>query len=132
MSYRVRNTKTKNFVTKELSAWRAEEWKRKLDRSCGDDSLYEVVSMAVEIEKLSTETRPMSEDEKRALNTLATKEIRFSTGAGHSDFINSLLSNNEKLITEKQAAYLWYIVHHYRKQINDAALTKLSEQNRVY
>jgi hypothetical protein len=132
MNYIVRNKITKTVMTKPVRSSLAHEICSKLNRTSSNQK-YELAPVNESAEKLSTVMRPMTEDEIYAIKNLTG--INYSPGAGHSDLVNSLLLKiqmNDFQISEKQAAYLWFIVFHYRKQISDAFLISKAEKNKVY
>ena len=131
--YRIRNRHTKNFVSKPTNSIKAHDYCKKLNAASSDPKLFEVVELKRVINKLPTETRPMTSNELYAIRKL--KGINYATGCGHSGFANSLLikvQNKDLTITDKQAAYLWWLVYHYRRQINDRGLIALAERNKIY
>lgn len=132
MNYIVRNKITKTVMTKPVRSSLAHEICSKLNRTSSNQK-YELAPVSESAEKLSNVLRPMTEDEIYAVKNLTG--INYSPGAGHSDFVNSMLlkvQTNDLNISEKQSAYLWFIVFHYRAQISDASLISKAEKNKVY
>lgn len=127
--YKIRNKKTKKFVTKGIDSVRASKLMQQLSREH-----YEIVSLDTEVKKLSTEKRQMTFEEREAIESL--KGITFSTYTNnHIDFANAMLQSLAEVnpkITDKQAAYLWWLVYHYRKQINSAQIVSAAERNKVF
>lgn len=133
MKYRIRNRQTKNFVSKPTSLMEASTLHKRLNQTSSDPNLYELVSIEDEIKNIPDALRPMSEDEIEAIKHL--NKIRYNPGAGHADFANSMLGKIEQKdfeISEKQTAYLWHILYHYRRQIDDRGLVALAERNKIY
>lgn len=127
--YKIRNKKTKRFVTKPIDSVKASKLMSKLSREH-----YELVTLDTELKKLSAEKRPITDEERKAIESL--KWLTFSTyTSNHIDFANSMLeiiAEDKPQITDKQAAYLWWLVYHYRKQIGDKQLVSLAERNKVF
>lgn len=130
MKWRVKNLETGNFVSEACQYEKAEKLAAQLNWK---EKKYKAVPIEMETEKLSTEFKPMSEDVKSAIPSLL--KIAYAPGTNHSSFANNMLQRvNEKNfeISEKEEAYLWYIVHRYRRQITDRKIVQTSVQNKVY
>ena len=127
--YKIRNKKTKKYETKNLNSIEATNLMKKLSRE-----KYELVSLTDEVKKLSAENRTVTIDERKAIESL--KGVTFSAyTSNHTDFANAMLQILAEVnpkITDRQAAYLWWLVYHYRKQISDKQLVSLAERNKVF
>lgn len=92
---------------------------------------YEIVSLEKVMERLGGETRPISDEELAALESL--KKVSFGFNTAHISFINSLLGNKDNgLLTGKMSAYLWHIAWHYRNQISDQNIIRIARERKVY
>jgi len=122
--YRVKNTKTGNFVSEELSSTAA-------TKLCGELTMqndhYEVVDAeeTVEHQELSV-IRKMTEDEIKGVRALQQLKSIYQ-----SDFRDSMVvqvQTGTLKITDKQSGYLWFLVHRYRRNFNDAELISTAEK----
>lgn len=122
--YRVKNTKTGNFVSEELSSMAA-------TKLCGELTMvrdcYEVVDAeeTVEHKELSV-IRKMTEDEIKGVRALQQLKNIYQ-----SEFRDSMVvqvQTGELKITDKQAGYLWFLVHRYRRNFNDSELISTAEK----
>lgn len=95
---------------------------------------YEIVSLDTEVKKLSDEKRQMTFEERDGIESL--KGITFSAYTkNHLDFANAMLQELTEInpkITDKQSAYLWWLVYHYRKQISNAQIISAAERNKIF
>lgn len=68
---------------------------------------------------MSAAWRPMTEDERRAIQAL--RGVTFPVASPPKRLARHLLGQaaaDEPKITDKQAAYLWRVVHTFRRQIH--------------
>lgn len=122
--YRVKNTKTGNYVSEELSAHEA-------TKLCGELTIisdwYEVVDAEETPEhKEASVIREMTEDEIKGVRALQQVKNIYQ-----SDFRDSMIvqvQTGTKHITDKQAGYLWFLVHRYRRNFNDQELISTAEK----
>lgn len=122
--YRVKNTKSGNFVSEELSAHEA-------TKLCGELTIisdwYEVVDAEETPEyKEASVIRKMTEDEIKGVRALQQLKSIYQ-----SDFRDSMVvqvQTGDLKITDKQAGYLWFLVHRYRRNINDLELISTAEK----
>jgi len=131
VKYRIRDNETKKYVSKPVGSLQADEWCSKLNLT--RPGRYTVVCIDVAKQEISAEYRAMTENEIRAIGMLP--KVTFASGVPHKSFANVLLaqaSDKEPEITDRQAAYLWWIVYHYRRQIGDQRIVQLAEANKVY
>jgi len=130
MKYRVRNIVSGNYVSQPVSVTKAHAWCNKLNAT---GRKYEVVPLQENMEKLSTERKPMSEAVKLAI--LHLKNIKYASGRNDTNFANVLISRankNELVISEREEVYLWAIIHHYRRQIDNQKLILTAKTNMVF
>lgn len=130
MRWRVKNLTTGNYVSQPIDSYKAQKLIEKLN-SFGEK--YKAEPVELETKKLSDERKQMSEDVKLAISVL--HEISYSAGTNHSSFANAMLQRvGEKQLTisEKEEAYLWYIVYRYRAQVGSSKLIIAAKQNKVY
>ena len=131
--YRVRNTKTGNFVSEELSSFAA-------TKLCGELTIisdhYEVVEDEDErlkqLEQSSPEAREMDEDEVDGIRNLYKVASIYNDHKVFADDMYSRVQTNDNTITEKQAAYLWHLVYRYRRQIPETRIVNIAEERKVY
>ena len=131
--YRVKNTKTGNFLSEELSSAAA-------TKLCGELTLisdhYEVVEIedekAKQLEEASPEPRDMDDDEIDGIRNLYKVTALYNDHKTFADDMYSRVQTNQKMITEKQAAYLWHLVHRYRRQIPQQRIVQIAEERKVY
>ena len=122
--YRVKNTKTGNFVSEELSSTAA-------TKLCGELTIisdwYEVVDVEDTPEhKDQSVIREMTEDEIKGVRALQRVKNIYQ-----SDFRDSMVAQVQTgslEITDKQAGYLWFLVHRYRRNFNDVELISTAEK----
>lgn len=122
--YRVKNTKTGNVVSGELSSHEA-------TKLCGELSLisdwYEVVDVEeIPEHKEASVIREMTDDEVKAVRALQLLKNIYQ-----SDFRDSMVvqvQTGGKKITDKQAGYLWFLVYRYRRNFNDHELIATAEK----
>jgi len=131
MKYRVRNKSTMNFVSIATTYSQAQHLCDKLNL-CSTDTSYEVVPMNADTLGISKDKRTMNDDEKLAIKHL--KNVTMVSASEHKRFVRTILAAliDGLEITERQAAYLWYLVFHYRRQINNKDLIALAEKNKLY
>ena len=131
--YRVKNTKTGNFVSEELSSTAA-------TKLCGELTIisdhYEVVEIEDEkvkqLEEASPEPREMDDDEIDGIRKLYKVTSLYNDHKTFADDMYSRVQTNQKMITEKQAAYLWHLVHRYRRQIPETRIVNIAEERKGY
>lgn len=131
--YRVKNTKTGNFVSEELSSTAA-------TKLCGELTIisdhYEVAEIEDEkvkqLEEAPPEPRDMDDDEIDGIRNLHKVSSLYNDHKNFSDDMYSRVQTNQKMITEKQAAYLWHLVHRYRRQIPQQRIVQIAEERKVY
>lgn len=137
--YKIKNTQTGNFVSEELSSWRATEYCAKLTEMSNGLVIYEVVEVEDEkvkqLEDASPEPRAMDDFEKEAAREVY-ESIGYPLGAPRQkNFAKNIFSKvqtNDLTITEKQAAYLWNLIYRYRRQIKNKKLIEIAEERKVY
>lgn len=122
--YRVKNTKTGNFVSGHLSPYEA-------TKLCGELTLisdwYEVVDVEETVEhKEASVIREMTEEEIKAVRAL--QQVKNIYQSEFRDSMVVQIQTGSKKITDKQAGYLWFLVHRYRRNINDAGLISTAEK----
>lgn len=131
MKWKVKNTTTGNFVSGPIGSMEAQKLVAQLNWS-GDN--YKAVPVELETEKLATTMKPMSEDVREAIKQM--ERIVFPPASNHKDFSKLLIrrtsSENNFEISEKEEAYLWYIIHRYRRQVTERNLVQKAIQNKVY
>lgn len=130
MKFRVQNMVTGNFVSEPVTQFEADRICESLNWS---GKKYKSVPVELETKNLSPVLKPMSEDVKEAIKNL--DKITYAPGTNHSVFANAMIKRfNEKKyeISEKEEAYLWYIVHRYRRQVEDQKLISVAIQNKIY
>ena len=131
--YRVKNTKTGNVVSEELSSTAA-------TKLCGELTIisdhYEVVEIedekAKQLKEASPEPRDMDDDEIDGIRNLYKVSSLYNDHKTFADDMYSRVQTNQKMITEKQAAYLWHLVHRYRRQIPETRIVNIAEERKVY
>lgn len=131
--YRVKNTKTGNFVSEELSCTAA-------TKLCGELTLisdhYEVVPVEDErvkqLEEAPAEPRDMDDDEIYGIRNLYKVSSLYNDHKTFADDMYNRVQTNQKMITEKQAAYLWHLVYRYRRQISETRIVHIAEERKVY
>lgn len=131
--YRVKNTKTGNFVSEELSSTAA-------TKLCGELALisdhYEVLEVEDErvkqLEEAPAEPRDMDDDEIYGIRNLYKVSSLYNDHKTFADDMYSRVQTNQKMITEKQAAYLWHLVYRYRRQIPETRIINIAEERKVY
>lgn len=131
--YRVKNTKTGNFVSEELCNVAAL-------KLCGELTIisdhYEVVEVEDErvkqLDEASPEPREMDDDEIDGIRNLYKVSSLYNDHKKFVDDMYSRVQTNQKMITEKQAAYLWYLIHRYRRQIPETRIVHIAEERKVY
>lgn len=130
MKWRVKNLTTGNFTTKAIDWAMADKVCSQLNQF---GEKFKAVQVETESEKLTDEPQPMSQDVRKAITVLPN--IKYPSQTNHADFANMLIhrfSAKKLEISEKEEAYLWYIVHRYRRQIDDMKLIQAALQNKVY
>ncbi len=134
--YKIKNTQTGNFVSEELSSWRATEYCAKLTEMSNGLVIYEVVEIEDErvklLEDASPEPRAMDDDEIDGIRKLYKVTALYNDHKLFADDMYSRVQTDEKMITEKQAAYLWYLVYRYRRQISEPRIIQIAEERKVY
>lgn len=125
--YQIKNTKTGNFVSEELNSWKATELCAKLTMMDNGVTDYELV----EVEEpprveLSSAIRQMTEEEVKAVRVL--QMIGNIYQADFRDNMVTQVQTGGLKITDKQAAYLWFLVYRYRRHINSKELIELAER----
>ncbi len=134
--YRVKNIKTGNFVSEELNSWRATELCSKLIEMVNGLIYYEIVEIEDEkvklLEEASPEPREMDDDEIDGIRKLYKVTSLYNDHKTFADDMYSRVQTNQKMITEKQAAYLWHLVHRYRRQIPETRIINIAEERKVY
>ncbi len=134
--YRVKNIKTGNFVSEELNSWRATELCSKLIEMVNGLIYYEIVEIEDEkvklLEEASPEPREMDYDEIDGIRKLYKVTSLYNDHKTFADDMYSRVQTNQKMITEKQAAYLWHLVHRYRRQIPETRIINIAEERKVY
>lgn len=136
MKYRVRKISTGNFVSEELNNWKATELCAKLIDMNNGITDYEIVEAEneklKELEEAPAEPREMDYDEIDGIRSLHKVSSIFNDHKLFADDMYSRVQTNEKMITEKQAAYLWYLVYRYRRQISEPRIIQIAEERKVY
>lgn len=131
--YRVKNTKTGTFISKELSCAAATKLFSALTINADH---YEVVESEDEkvkqLEEAPAEPREMDADEIDGIKDLHKVSALFNDHKKFSEDMYSRILTDEKLITEKQAAYLWYLIFRYRRQMPRHRIVEIAEKRRVY
>ncbi len=134
--YRVKNTKTGNFVSEELSSWKATELCAKLTAMMNGLVIYEVIEFEdekiKELNEASPEPREMDDDEIDGIRNLYKVSSLYNDHKTFADDMYSRVQTNQKMITEKQAAYLWHLVYRYRRQIPQTRIVHIAEERKVY
>lgn len=131
--YRVRNTKTGNFVSEELSSTAA-------TKLCGELTIisdhYEVEEVQDEklkqLEEAPADPRDMDDDEIDGIRSLHKVSSIYNDHKIFADDMYTRVQTNQKFITEKQAAYLWHLVFRYRRQISETRIVNIAEERKVY
>lgn len=125
--YRVKNTKTGNFVSEELSSWKATELCSKLTDMHNGLTVFEIVDVEETPQHQEASViRKMTEDEIKGVRALQQLKNIYQ-----SDFRDSMVVQVQTgglKITDKQAGYLWFLVHRYRRNFNDAELISTAEK----
>lgn len=125
--YRVKNTKTGNFVSEELNNWKATELCSKLTMMNNGVTEYEIIEVEEKHQAESASPiRRMTEDEIKAVRALQQLKSIYQ-----SEFRDSMVvqvQTGELKITDKQAGYLWFLVYRYRRNFNDAELISTAEK----
>ena len=131
MKFRVQNLITGNFISEPTTQIEADKICERLNWS---GKKYKSVAVELETERLSHLLKPMSEEVKRAISKL--NKISFPPRLNHSNFASAMnyRINAEKKfeISEKEEAFLWHLVHKYRRQILDQQLIQISLRRKVY
>lgn len=130
MKWRVKNLTTGNYVSQPIDSYRAQKLAEKLNLF---GEKYKAEPVELETKKLSHEAKPMSEDVKLAVSQL--DGISYAPGSNHSTFANAMIQRiGEKKfeISEREEAYLWYVVYRYRRQVESSKVIFLAKQNKVY
>lgn len=104
--YRIKNTQTGNFVVED--------------------------EKVKQLEDASTEPRAMDDDEIDGIRKLYKVTALYNDHKTFADDMYSRVQTNQKMITEKQAAYLWHLVHRYRRQIPQQRIVQIAEERKVY
>ncbi len=134
--YRVKNTKTGNFVSEELNSWKATELCSKLTDMHNGLAIFEVAEIedekVKELEEASPEPRDMDDDEIYGIRSLHKVSSIYNDHKTFSDDMYSRVQTNQKMITEKQAAYLWHLVFRYRRQISETRIVNIAEERKAY
>lgn len=131
MKWRVKNLTTGNYVSQPIDSYKASQLMDQLNQV--GEIKYKAVQVELETKKLSPEPKPMSEDVKLAISHLGG--ISYAPGSNHSTFANVMLqrvSEKKYEISEKEEAYLWYVVYRYRRQVESARVIIAAKQNKVY
>lgn len=131
MKFRIQNINTGNYFSQPIPHEVALKFLAELNAF---GAKFKVVPVELETKNLSPVLKPMSEDVKAAIKNLPN--ITYAPNTNHSSFADTLLQRTlrDKIfeISEKEEAYLWYIVHRYRRQVEDQKLVQVSIQNKVY
>lgn len=134
--YKVKNTQTGNFVSEELSSWKATELCSKLTEMNNGLVIYEVVEFEDErlkqLEGTTSPPREMDDDEIDGIRNLYKVSALYNDHKTFADDMYSRVQTDQKLITEKQAAYLWHLVYRYRRQIPQTRIIHIAEERKVY
>jgi len=122
--YRVKNTKTGNFVSGDLSPYEA-------TKLCGELTLisdwYEVVDVEETVgHKEQSAIREMTEDEIKGVRAL--QQVKNIYQAEFRDSMLVQILTGSLKITDKQAGYLWFLVYRYRRNFNDQVLISTAEK----
>lgn len=131
--FKVKNTKTGNFVSEELSSTAA-------TKLCGELTIisdhYEVEEVLDEklkqLEEAPPEPREMDDDEIDGIRNLYKVSSLYNDHKTFADYMYSRVQTSQKMITEKQAAYLWHLVYRYRRQIPETRIIQVAEERKVY
>jgi len=132
MKYRVKNKKSKKYMCKPVSSGQATKLCRQLNLYHGTND-FTIESTSADAEQIPETIRELTMDELEAIEEL--QHITFPTGVNHKSFAQSLLALVESggnQISDRAAAYLWYIIHRYRRQLRNTRIIRLSELNKVY
>lgn len=130
MKFRIQNIKTGNYFSQPITH---EAAKKFCDELNAFEVKYKIVPVELVTEKLSPVLKPMSEDVKTAIKYF--DKIKFAPGTNHADFANTMFrrANEKKFeISEKEEAYLWYLIDRYRRQIDNVKILFTAQQNKVY
>ena len=134
--YRVKSTKTGHFVSDELSSWKATELCAKLTAMMNGLVIYEVIEFEdekiKELNEASPEPREMDDDEIDGIRNLYKVSALYNDHKTFADDMYSRVQTNQKMITEKQAAYLWHLVFRYRRQISETRIVNIAEERKAY
>lgn len=128
--YRIRNIETKNFVSKNINVVEAKKLLSSLNQR---EERFEAVDMDEILDSISREIRPMTEPERAAI--IWMQNISFNPNATHSDFAYKMIKRLEARdykINDREAAYLWWIVWHYRRQIDSKSVIENAKRLRKY
>lgn len=131
--YRVKNTRSGNFVSEELSSTAA-------SKLCGELTIisdhYELVEIEDEkvkqLKEAPADPRDMDDDEIYGIRNLYKVSSLYNDHKTFADDMYSRVQTNQKMITEKQAAYLWHLVFRYRRQIPETRIVNIAEERKVY
>lgn len=130
--YRVKNTKTGNFVSEEVSSALATKLCYELLTTADHYEVVEVEDEKVkELEEASPEPREMDDDEIDGIRKLYKVTSLYNHHKNFADDMYSRVQTNKKMITEKQAAYLWHLVYRYRRQIPETRIVNIAEERKV-
>lgn len=131
--YRVRNTKTGNFVSEPMSSPKATELCGKLTLTGNHYEIEEESNEKLkQLEEAPADPRDMDDDEIDGIRNLHKVSSIYNDHKTFSDDMYSRVQTNQKMITEKQAAYLWHLVHRYRRQIPQQRIVQIAEERKVY
>lgn len=134
--YRIKNTQTGNFVSEELNSWKATELCAKLTDMMNGLVIYEVVEIEDErvkqLEEAPPTPREMDDDEIDGIRRLYKVSSLYNDHKTFADDMYSRVQTNDRLITEKQAAYLWHLVYRYRRQIPETRIVHIAEERKAY
>lgn len=130
MKFRVKNIKSGNFVTSPITK---ESAIRLFDNLYSDSENYKIVPFEIDIDKMSSELKPMDELVKTAIEFMKNNVLKCSI---NQEVICDVLVQryNEKnfMISEKENYLLWSIIYKNKNIVEDPKLLSVSHQYFIY
>lgn len=132
MKYQIYDKKLSKYVSEPEEWFETNKLCDLLQQTSKVEERYEIVSLEKVMESLEKETRPISDEELAALESL--KKVSFGFNTAHVSFINSLLGSKDNGLemSGKMSAYLWHIVWYYRNQIPDENIIRIARERKLY